>query len=252
MKLMAGQRRCGLQTMLNMSQLKKQMDSYNKFYNSRLRAFISSYEEEKSKIFESVLNKFDFIKNENVSFVASGLPFFMINVLNKRFYECDKEFKYLNRSKKIINQDDGLFEITFIDLIKKENVERQNNIKTIKLIDYSPLIKSTFNIIKEHFENLSIEYHNKNVNFEDIRDITKDSLVIIPYSEYLYILNELNIFNEGQYVLVFNQKDDDEKRKINTVLCIEDLVEQCGFSETLFAEKYDLNGIKMYLALGKI
>jgi hypothetical protein len=252
MKLMAGQRRCGLQTMLNMSQLKKQMDSYNKFYNSRLRAFISSYEEEKSKIFESVLNKFDFIKNENVSFIASGLPFFMIDILNKRLNE-EKEVKYLNRSKKIINENDGLREITFLEgILKKENIERQNNIKTIKLIDYSPLIKSTYNIIKEHFENLSIEYHNKNVNFEDIRDITKDSLVIIPYSEYLYILNELNIFNKGQYVLIFNQKDDDEKRKINTVLCIEDLVEQCGFSETLFAEKYDLNGIKMYLALGKI
>lgn len=237
--------------MLNMSQLKKQMDSYNKFYNSRLRAFIFSYEEEKSKIFESILNKFDFIKNENITFVGSGLPFFMINVLNKRLNE-EREYKYLNRTNKIISENDGLFEITFLgDIPKQENIERQNSIKTIKLIDYSPLIKSTYHIIKEHFENLSIEHYNKNINFEDIRDITKDSLIIIPYSEYLYILNELEIFNKDQYVLVFNQKDDDEKRKINTVLCVEDLIEQCNFTEILYAEKHIINETRMFIALGK-
>ena len=65
-------------------------------------------------------------------------------------------------------------------------------------------------------------------------------------------LKELQIFNEGQYVLVFNQKEDEERRKINTAFCIEDLVEQCGFSENIFSEKYNVCGVNMYVALGKI
>jgi hypothetical protein len=152
--------------------------------------------------------------------------------------------------KEVNKQEDGLFEIKFIE-DSKESVERHDSVN-IKLIDYSPLIKSTYHILKDVFKNVIFDFYDKNVNFDDIRNITKDSLVIIPYSEYLYTLKELEIFNEGQYVLVFNQKDDDERRKINTVFCIEDLEEQCGFSEIIHAQKYDICGIRMYAILGKI
>jgi len=236
--------------MLNVAYLKTQIEKYNKFYIPRLKTFISEYEEKKSNIFEEIINEFDFIKNETVSFVGSGLPFFTINILNKRF-TVHSGVKYLNKSDKIFSNENGLVEITFLNDLEKQ-VEKQNNIKKINLIDYSPLIKSTYHIIKEHFENLSIEYHNKNVNFEDIRDITKDSLIIIPYSEYLYILKDLQIFNKDQYVLVFNQKDDDEKRKVNTVLCVQDLIDQCNFSEIIFSKKYDICGTRMYAVLGKV
>jgi hypothetical protein len=246
---MVGQNQCGNQKVFSVFTLKKQIEKYNINYIPRLKIFLSDYEKARANIFRSILNEYDFVKSETVTFIASGLPYYIFDILNTR-YETDISF--LNNSKKIINKQDELFEITLINNLDLETKKQSSITTQVKLIDYSPLIRSTYNIVKEHFSNLSFEYFNKNVNFEDIRDITKDSLIIIPYSEYLYTLKELQIFNEGQYVLVFNQKDDEEKRKINTVFCIEDLVEQCGFSETIHAEKYDINGVRMYVTLGKI
>ena len=235
--------------MFSVFTLKKQIEKYNKNYIPRLKIFLSDYEKTRANIFRSILNEYDFVKSETVTFIASGLPYYIFDILNTR-YETDISF--LNNSKKIINKQDELFEITLINNLDLETKKQSSITTQVKLIDYSPLIRSTYNIVKEHFSNLSFEYFNKNVNFEDIRDITKDSLVIIPYSEYLYTLKELQIFNEGQYVLVFNQKEDEERRKINTAFCIEDLVEQCGFSENIFSEKYNVCGVNMYVALGKI
>jgi len=232
--------------------LKKQIEKYNKNYIPRLKIFLSDYEKTRANIFSKILSEYDFIKSETVTFIASGLPYYMFDVLNTR-YETDKiDINFLNNSKKRVNKKDELFEIIILNSSALEKRKQSSITKKINLIDYSPLIKSTHNIVKEHFSNLSFEYFNKNVNFEDIRDITKDSLIIIPYSEYLYILKELQIFNKGQYVLVFNQKEDEERRKINTAFCIEDLVEQCGFSQNIFSEKYNVCGVNMYVALGKI
>jgi hypothetical protein len=229
--------------------LKKQIEKYNENYVPRLKIFLSDYEKARANIFRSILNEYDFVKSETVTFVASGLPYYIFDTLNTR-YETDISF--LNNSKKIVNKKDELFEITLINNLDLETKKQSSITTQIKLIDYSPLIRSTYNIVKEHFENLSFEYFNKNVNFEDIRDITKNSLIIIPYSEYLYTLKELQIFNKDQYVLVFNQKEDEERRKINTAFCVEDLVEQCGFSENIFSERYNVCGVNMYVALGKI
>ena len=246
---MVGQKQCGNQTVFSVFTLKKQIEKYNKNYIPRLKIFLSDYEKARANIFRSILNEYDFVKSKTVTFVASGLPYYMFDILNTR-YETD--ISVINNSKKIINKQDGLLEVTFVDNKNLEMIKETSITEKIKLIDYSPLIRSTHNIVKEHFSNLSFEYFNKNVNFEDIRDIIKDSLIIIPYSEYLYTLKELQIFNEGQYVLVFNQKEDEERRKINTAFCIEDLVEQCGFSQNIFAQKYDVCGINMYVALGKV
>lgn len=235
--------------MLNIPKLKNQISKYSDYYSPRLRTFISEYEKQKSIILKDILTEFDFLKQEKtITFVASGLPFFTFDVLNS---ELKHDFNYLEKFDKLVNNENGLLELTLVDYNVDDSVVESKN-KKVNLIDYSPMIKSTYHIIKEHFENLDFEYHDRNVNFEDITDITKDSLVIIPYSEYLYILNELKIFNKGQYVLVFNQKDDDEKRKINTALCVEDLTEQCRFSEIIFSKKYNVCGINMYLALGKV
>jgi hypothetical protein len=235
--------------MLNIPKLKNQISKYSDYYSHRLRTFISEYEKQKSIILKDILTEFDFLKQEKtITFVASGLPFFTFDVLNS---ELKHDFNYLEKFDKLVNNENGLLELTLVDYNVDDSVVESKN-KKVNLIDYSPMIKSTYHIIKEHFENLDFEYHDRNVNFEDITDITKDSLVIIPYSEYLYILNELKIFNKGQYVLVFNQKDDDEKRKINTALCVEDLTEQCRFSEIIFSKKYNVCGINMYLALGKV
>jgi hypothetical protein len=246
---MVGQDQCGNQTVFSVFTLKKHIEKYNINYIPRLKIFLSDYEKARANIFRSILNEYDFVKSETVTFIASGLPYYIFDILNTR-YETDISF--LNNSKKIINKQDELFEITLINNLDLETKKQSSITTQVKLIDYSPLIRSTYNIVKEHFSNLSFEYFNKNVNFEDIRDITKDSLIIIPYSEYLYTLKELQIFNEGQYVLVFNQKEDEERRKINTAFCIEDLVEQCGFSENIFSEKYNVCGVNMYVALGKI
>ena len=246
---MVGQKQCGNQTVFSVFTLKKQIEKYNKNYIPRLKIFLSDYEKARANIFRSILNEYDFVKSKTVTFVASGLPYYMFDILNTR-YETD--ISVINNSKKIINKQDGLLEVTFVDNKNLEMIKETSITEKIKLIDYSPLIRSTHNIVKEHFSNLSFEYFNKNVNFEDIRDIIKDSLIIIPYSEYLYTLKELQIFNEGQYVLVFNQKEDEERRKINTAFCIEDLVEQCGFSENIFSEKYNVCGVNMYVALGKV
>lgn len=235
--------------MFSIYELKNQIDKYNKYYIPRLKTFITEYEKSKANIFSSILSEYDFVKSEQVTFVGSGLPFYMFNVLNTRY---QKNLKLLNISKKNIKKEDGLLEITFINNIEVEAEKQSSITNKIKLIDYSPLIRSTYHLVKQHFNDISFEFFDRNINFDDIRDITKDTLIIIPYSEYLFILKELKIFNEGQYVLVFNQKDDEEKRKINTVFCIEDLVEQCGFSETIHAEKYDINGVRMYVTLGKI
>ena len=238
--------------MYSVNTLKKQIEKYNKNYIPRLKIFLSDYEKTRANIFSKILSEYDFIKSETVTFIASGLPYYMFDVLNTR-YETDKiDINFLNNSKKIVNKKDELFEIIILNSSALEKRKQSSITKKINLIDYSPLIRSTHNIVKEHFSNLSFEYFNKNVNFEDIRDITKDSLIIIPYSEYLYILKELQIFNKGQYVLVFNQKEDEERRKINTAFCIEDLVEQCGFSQNIFSEKYNVCGVNMYVALGKI
>jgi hypothetical protein len=229
--------------------LKNHIERYNKHFIPRLKIFLTDYEKARSKIFTEILNEYDFIKSETVTFVGSGLPFYMFDVLNTRY---ENNTKVLNRAKKDIKKDNELLEITFFNNPHQE-FEKSNSITTkIKLIDYSPLIRSTYNFIKEHFTNISFEYYNKNINFESVSEITKDSLVIIPYSEYLYTLKELEIFNKGQYVLVFNQKEDEERRKVNTAFCVEDLVEQCGFSENIFAQKYDVCGVRMYVALGKI
>ena len=246
---MDGRKQCGNQKVFSVFTLKKQIEKYNKNYIPRLKIFLSDYEKTRANIFRSILNEYDFVKSETVTFIASGLPYYIFDILNTR-YETDISF--LNNSKKIINKQDELFEITLINNLDLETKKQSSITTQVKLIDYSPLIRSTYNIVKDHFSNLSFEYFNKNVNFEDIRDITKDSLIIIPYSEYLYTLKELQIFNEGQYVLVFNQKEDEERRKINTAFCIEDLVEQCGFSENIFSEKYNVCGVNMYVALGKI
>ena len=246
---MDGQKQCGNQTVFSVFTLKKQIEKYNENYVPRLKIFLSDYEKARANIFRSILNEYDFVKSETVTFVASGLPYYIFDTLNTR-YETDISF--LNNSKKIVNKKDELFEITLINNLDLETKKQSSITTQIKLIDYSPLIRSTYNIVKEHFENLSFEYFNKNVNFEDIRDITKNSLIIIPYSEYLYTLKELQIFNKGQYVLVFNQKEDEERRKINTAFCVEDLVEQCGFSENIFSERYNVCGVNMYVALGKI
>lgn len=235
--------------MFSIFTLKKHIDKYNKNYIPRLKIFLSDYEKARGNIFRNILNEYDFIKSETVTFVGSGLPYYMFDVLNTR-YETDISF--LNNSKRIVNKENGLFEITIVNSLDLEAKKQSSITKQIKLIDYSPLIRSTYHIVKEQFNNLIFEYHNKNVNFEDIRDITKDSLIIIPYSEYLYTLKELEIFNEGQYVLVFNQKEDEERRKVNTAFCVEDLVEQCGFSENIFSQKYDVCGVRMYVALGKV
>lgn len=235
--------------MFSIFTLKKHIDKYNKNYIPRLKIFLSNYEKARGNIFRNILNEYDFIKSEAVTFVGSGLPYYMFDVLNTR-YETDISF--LNNSKRIVNKENDLFEITIVNSLDLE-AKKQSSITTkVNLIDYSPLIRSTYHIVKEQFNNLIFEYHNKNVNFEDIRDITKDSLIIIPYSEYLYTLKELEIFNEGQYVLVFNQKEDEERRKVNTALCVEDLVEQCGFSENIFSQKYDVCGVRMYVALGRV
>jgi len=246
---MDGQKQCGNQTVFSVFTLKKQIEKYNENYVPRLKIFLSDYEKTRANIFRSILNEYDFVKSETVTFVASGLPYYIFDTLNTR-YETDISF--LNNSKKIVNKKDELFEITLINNLDLETKKQSSITTQVKLIDYSPLIRSTYNIVKEHFENLSFEYFNKNVNFEDIRDITKNSLIIIPYSEYLYTLKELQIFNKGQYVLVFNQKEDEERRKINTAFCVEDLVEQCGFSENIFSERYNVCGVNMYVALGKI
>jgi len=246
---MDGQKQCGNQTVFSVFTLKKQIEKYNENYVPRLKIFLSDYEKARANIFRSILNEYDFVKSETVTFVASGLPYYIFDTLNTR-YETDISF--LNNSKKIVNKKDELFEITLINNLDLETKKQSSITTQVKLIDYSPLIRSTYNIVKEHFENLSFEYFNKNVNFEDIRDITKNSLIIIPYSEYLYTLKELQIFNKGQYVLVFNQKEDEERRKINTAFCVEDLVEQCGFSENIFSERYNVCGVNMYVALGKI
>jgi hypothetical protein len=246
---MGGRKQCGNQKVFSVFTLKKQIEKYNKNYIPRLKIFLSDYEKTRANIFRSILNEYDFVKSETVTFIASGLPYYIFDILNTR-YETDISF--LNNSKKIINKQEELFEITLINNLDLETKKQSSITTQVKLIDYSPLIRSTYNIVKEHFSNLSFEYFNKNVNFEDIRDITKDSLIIIPYSEYLYTLKELKIFNKGQYVLVFNQKEDEERRKVNTAFCVEDLVEQCGFSENIFAQKYDVCGVRMYVALGKI
>ena len=229
--------------------LKKQIEKYNKNYIPRLKIFLSDYEKSRANIFRSILNEYDFVKSKTVTFVASGLPYYMFDILNTK-YQTD--LNLLNYIKKNIELKDGLLEVTFVDNKNLEMIKETSITEKIKLIDYSPLIRSTHNIVKEHFSNLSFEYFNKNINFEDIRDITKNSLIIIPYSEYLYTLKELQIFNKGQYALVFNQKEDEERRKINTAFCIEDLVEQCGFSQNIFSEKYNVCGVNMYVALGKI
>ena len=246
---MGGLKQCGNQKVFSVFTLKKQIEKYNKNYIPRLKIFLSDYEKTRANIFRSILNEYDFVKSKTVTFVASGLPYYMFDILNTK-YQTD--LNSLNYSKKNIELKDGLLEVTFIDNKNLEMIKETSITEKIKLIDYSPLIRSTHNIVKEHFSNLSFEYFNKNVNFEDIRDITKNSLIIIPYSEYLYILKELQIFNKGQYVLVFNQKEDEERRKINTAFCIEDLIEQCGFSQNIFAQKYDVCGVNMYVALGKV
>ena len=246
---MDGRKQCGNQKVFSVFTLKKQIEKYNKNYIPRLKIFLSDYEKTRANIFRSILNEYDFVKSKTVTFVASGLPYYMFDILNTK-YQTD--LNSLNYSKKNIELKDGLLEVTFIDNKNLEMIKETSITEKIKLIDYSPLIRSTHNIVKEHFSNLSFEYFNKNVNFEDIRDITKNSLIIIPYSEYLYILKELQIFNKGQYVFVFNQKEDEERRKINTAFCIEDLVEQCGFSQNIFAQKYDVCGVNMYVALGKV
>ena len=246
---MDGLKQCGNQKVFSVFTLKKQIEKYNKNYIPRLKIFLSDYEKTRANIFRSILNEYDFVKSKTVTFVASGLPYYMFDILNTK-YQTD--LNSLNYSKKNIELKDGLLEVTFIDNKNLEMIKETSITEKIKLIDYSPLIRSTHNIVKEHFSNLSFEYFNKNVNFEDIRDITKNSLIIIPYSEYLYILKELQIFNKGQYVLVFNQKEDEERRKINTAFCIEDLIEQCGFSQNIFAQKYDVCGVNMYVALGKV
>ena len=248
MSVMDGQKICGNHIMFNVHALKNIIERYNQNFVSRLKIFLTEYEKEKAIIFSKIINQYDFIKSKDVTLVASGLPFYMFDVLDRGF---DYTNKHLYKMKKEVNKkEDGLFEIKFIE-DSKESVERHDSVN-IKLIDYSPLIKSTYHILKDVFKNVTFDFYDKNVNFDDIRNITKDSLVIIPYSEYLYTLKELEIFNEGQYVLVFNQKDDDERRKINTVFCIEDLEEQCGFSEIIHTQKYDICGIRMYAILGKI
>jgi hypothetical protein len=246
---MDGQKQCGNQLMFSVFVLKKQIEKYNKNYIPRLKIFLSDYEKSRANIFRSILNEYDFVKSKTVTFVASGLPYYMFDILNTK-YQTD--LNLLNYIKKNIELKDGLLEVTFVDNKNLEMIKETSITEKIKLIDYSPLIRSTHNIVKEHFSNLSFEYFNKNINFEDIRDITKNSLIIIPYSEYLYTLKELQIFNKGQYALVFNQKEDEERRKINTAFCIEDLVEQCGFSQNIFSEKYNVCGVNMYVALGKI
>jgi len=235
--------------MFSINNLKKQIDRCNKHSIPRLKIFLTDYEKARSKIFSNVLSEFDFIKHEHVSFVGSGLPYYLLDVLNTK-YKINLDI--LNSSKKNVKKHDDLLEITFVNNLTVETEKQSSITNRVKLIDYSPLIKSNYHIVKEHFENITFEFYDKNINFEDIRDITKDSLIIIPYSEYLYTLKELQIFNKDQYVLVFNQKEDEERRKVNTAFCIDDLVDQCGFSETIFSEKYDLCGVRMYLALGKI
>lgn len=246
---MVGQKQCGNQIVFSVFTLKKHIDRYNKNYIPRLKIFLTDYEKARGNIFRSILNEYDFIKSKTVTFVGSGLPYYMFDVLNTR-YETDISF--LNNSKRIVNKEDELFEITIVNSLDHEAKKQSSITEKVKLIDYSPLIRSTYHIVKEQFSNLLFEYYNQNVNFEDIRDITKDSLIVIPYSEYLYTLKELQIFNEGQYVLVFNQKEDEERRKVNTAFCVEDLVEQCGFSENIFSQKYDVCGVRMYVALGRV
>jgi hypothetical protein len=249
---MDGQKQCGNQTVYSVNTLKKNIEKYNKHYIPRLKIFLSDYEKTRANIFSNILSEYDFIKSETVTFVASGLPYYMFDVLNTRYKTDEIDINFLNNSKKIVNKTDELFEVIILNSSALETKKQSSITKKIKLIDYSPFIRSTHHIVKEHFDNLSFEHYNKNVNFENIKEITKDSLIVIPYSEYLYILKELEIFNKGQYVLVFNQKEDEERRKINTAFCIEDLVEQCGFSQNIFAQKYDVCGVRMYVALGKV
>jgi hypothetical protein len=235
--------------MFSINSLKQNIEKNNKYAIPRLKIFLSDYEKARSKIFSNILTDFDFIKNQNVTFVASGLPFYMFDVLNTRYVS---DLNMLNASKKSVKKDNELIEITFINNLSSETQKHSSITNKIKLIDYSPLVKSSYSFVSKYFENIDFEFYNRNVNFEDIRDITNDSLVIIPYSEYLYILNELNIFNKDQYVIVFNQKEDEERRKVNTAFCVQDLVEQCNFSEVILAEKYNVCGTNVYVVLGKV
>ena len=97
---MVGQNQCGNQKVFSVFTLKKQIEKYNINYIPRLKIFLSDYEKARANIFRNILNEYDFVKSENVTFIASGLPYYIFDILNTR-YETDISF--LNNSKKIKN-----------------------------------------------------------------------------------------------------------------------------------------------------
>lgn len=221
----------------------------------RLRAFITEYERIKSEKFNKIINDhFKMFKYMDMTFVGSGLPFYLFNILE---HLNDTNFTVF--SDLISFDEDNLIEIIVDD--KKLNIKTFDRNPLINLIDYSPLVKKHFPLLKKLYKNIDFNLYENNINFENVKDITKNTVVCIPYSEYLYTLNELEIFNKEQTVLVFNQIEDDEKRKTNAVYCIEDLLEQCPFRQVYYADKISIpnktssninqENVNLYVILGK-
>ena len=77
-------------------------------------------------------------------------------------------------------------EITFLNNLLYETLKSSITTK-IKLIDYSPMIRSCYPITKTYFENLDFEFYNKMSTTEqkkiikELREINKITRVEKPY-----------------------------------------------------------------------
>ena len=222
----------------------------------RLRAFLSEYERGRSEFFSNLVkNNYEMFFKNDITIVGSGFPYFIFNCIEEIYYNP------IAFADVCSVDENNLREIVFDRVHLPLNRTKGGKAINIKLIDYSPLIKKHFNSLNKIYKDINFSLYTNNINFEDIRDITKNSIIFIPYSEYLYILNELDIFNPGQTVLVFNQLDDEEKRKNNAVSCIEDLLDQCPFREVFYADKVSISAksssnlnkenVNLYAILGK-
>jgi len=250
--------------------LKQRIKEFPDLYQQRLRCFL--YDFEKTKAAYCV----DFIKKINwqgdISIVAGGLPIYLFAFLEQNTKTNFTQLNFIkNENGKVVSRprERTIKEITDGNLIKRNlpkytilNSDDQELLEIvldpvlestkIKIIDYSPVVPRFLPLIREFFPELNFEYYNRNVCFDNIKEITKDTLVIIPNSEYLYILNELDILNENDYFIIFNQKEDNEKRKINEVLCMDDLLDQITAKEIITQTRIATLDFYSYFVAGQV
>lgn len=220
--------------------IKNYINIQDKIEQPRLKTFFSEYEKKRADYFQNeILYKFmNKFMGKNITFVGSGLPYYIFNIFEKIYENPIGFVEYTTVDENNLHEvffDSNYLKGSYLNF--GVNDQKIN----INLIDYSPLIKKHYKILNDIYKNLNFIHYDNNVIFEDVKEITKDSVIIIPYSEYLYLINELDIFNKDQTVVVFNQIDDDEKRKLNVVFCIEDLLEQTPLTEVFLSEENEVN-----------